>query len=71
MDVMPVSVHPPIKLFATAFENFTGGVHNHDTTNACRRSHDERPRSSRRLKGLATVAPRLSVELVSIDLDSV
>src|SRR6476646_2938435 len=68
---MPVNVQPPSIAFANPFENRIGGVYSHEATNACRRSQSERPRSSRRLNGFATVPPRLSVELVSIDFDSV
>src|SRR3954451_2291201 len=68
---MPVTVQPPSRVFATGLLNLTGSVHNQEATNAWRRSQSERPRSSRRLNGFATFPPRLSVELESIDLESV
>src|SRR5690348_4258591 len=68
---MPVSVQPPIKLLTTWLLNLNGSSHSQEATNAWRRSQSERPRSALILNGSATVAPRLSVELLSIDFESV
>src|ERR1700675_1331514 len=69
MVVIPVNVQPPSRVLATLLENLIGGDHKPEATKAWRRSQSERPRSSLRLKGLATVAPKLSVELLSIDFE--
>src|SRR6266849_713497 len=69
--VIPLSVQPPSRLLASLLGNRIGSVHSHEATKACRRSHDERPRSVCRSNGLETVAPRLLVELLSMDFASV
>src|SRR5579871_3568937 len=69
--LMAVSVHPPRTLFAIWLLNLNGSSHNHEITTACRRSQSDRPRSDLMLNGFETVAPRLSVELLSMDFASV
>src|SRR5882672_9026527 len=67
MVVIPVKVQPPSRLFSRRLLNLNGNVHSHEATKAWRRSQSDRPRSVLKLKGFETVAPRLSVELLSMD----
>src|SRR5262245_50545969 len=68
----PEPTHPPSTLPSTPrCDCYTGRLHTPKNTNACRRSQLDSPLSALTSNGFERQPPRLSVELLSIDLDSV